>query len=540
MAVLISALAAGCEGRSGRDPILGIGSIAGIAPTVTTVAPVDKATDVSINTSTIAAAFSEPMAAIGGTSFTVTCAAPCANPTGTVTLNAANRVATFALTPATDLEPLTAYTVTLSGARSLATGIALASPYVWRFTTGVATDLTAPKVSSTSPLPSASGVAINTLVIAGFSESMNPLTITTATFTVACPAGTPITGVVGYAVNGNVATFTPTRNLPISTSCTATIAAGVEDAAANGMAEAFSWSFTTGAAPDTAGPAVSSTSPPANGSGIAINTLIAASFSEPMDPLTVTAATFTLACPAGAPITGTVSYAVNGNVAAFTPAGNLPAGTPCTAKIGTGVKDVAGNALGTAYSWIFTTGVAPDTTAPTVSSTSPFTNDSDVAINALITASFSEPMDPLTITTANFTLSCPAGTPIIGTVGYAVNGNVATFTPASNLPSITTCTAEVTTGVKDVAENGMAAVASWVFTTGSAPDTVPPTVSSTSPLAGDSGVAINTLITASFSESMDMALWATSLTPLAIRAVQAVLAGRLLAGVKVATLPFTA
>ncbi len=501
MAALLSALAAGC-GSAGRQAIFGTNGIAGFAPTVTAVTPVDGETGVPINTATITAAFSEPMASFaGGASFEVTCNSPCVNPTGTVAFNPANRVAAFAL--ATDLAPLTLYTVTVSGARSLATGISLAHPYQWHFTTGVAPDITAPTVSSTSPLSNASGLGVNAFISASFSEPMDPLSISTGNFSLACPLGTSITGTVGYAISGSVATFTPASNLPANTLCTATINTGVQDVAHNAMASAYAWSFTTGAAPDTTPPAVSSTGPVAGATGVAFNTLVSASFSEPMDPLTITTANYSLACPSSTPIAGRVGYAVSGNVATFTPGTSLPASTQCTATISTGVRDVADNAMAGAYTWSFTTGIAPDTTAPMVSSTSPLGNAAGVAINTLITASFSEPMDPLSITTANFSLACPTGTPFAGTVGYAVNGNVATFTPVSSLPASTSCTATINTSVRDAAQNGMASPFIWSFMTGVAPDTTPPTVSSTSPLANAGSIAVNALITASFSEPMD-------------------------------------
>ena len=500
MALLLGASVAGCA----RDAILGSNLPSSLPPSVTAVTPVDNASGVSTNTAEIAAAFSEPMAArVGATNFTLTCVAPCISPVGAMSLGATSTIATLSLPAALGLEPLTTYTATISGLGSRATGLALPAPYVWHFTTGVSDDITAPTVSSTIPRVNAIGTAINGLITASFSEPMDPLTLTTASFTLECPAGTPITGTVGYAVSGNVATFTPATALPASTTCTATIAPSVTDVAHNPMVAAFSWQFTTGIAPDFAAPTVSSTIPLTNATGVAINSLITASFSEPMDPLTVTTASFTLVCPTGTPITGTVGYAVSGNVATFTPSTALPASTICTARIAPTVTDVAHNAMASAFSWQFTTGVAPDLTAPTVSSTTPLANATGVAINSLITASFSEPMDPLTVTTASFTLVCPTGTPITGTVGYAVSGNVAAFTPATALPASTTCTATIAPSVTDVAHNPMVAAFSWQFTTGIAPDLTAPTVSSTSPLVSSTGVAINSLITASFSEPMD-------------------------------------
>jgi hypothetical protein len=64
--LLLGALAAGCGAT--RKPILGIGGIAVLAPTVTAVSPRGNTTGVPINTSIITGAFSEPIAPIAGES----------------------------------------------------------------------------------------------------------------------------------------------------------------------------------------------------------------------------------------------------------------------------------------------------------------------------------------------------------------------------------------------------------------------------------------------------------------------------------------
>jgi len=69
---------------------------------------------------------------------------------------------------------------------------------------------------------------------------------------------------------------------------------------------------------------VSSTIPANLAHGVAINSAIAAVFSEALDPLTVTTATITLKQGA-ATVTGMVTYA--GVTATFTPSGNLTAST---------------------------------------------------------------------------------------------------------------------------------------------------------------------------------------------------------------------
>src|ERR1035437_3968605 len=55
----------------------------------------------------------------------------------------------------------------------------------------------APMVTAVTPLPNAIGVPINIKVLtATFTKAMEPTTLTSASFMLACPAGTPIAGAV--------------------------------------------------------------------------------------------------------------------------------------------------------------------------------------------------------------------------------------------------------------------------------------------------------------------------------------------------------
>lgn len=228
----------------------------------------------------------------------------------------------------------------------------------------------------------------------------------------------------------------------------------------------YSWDDLAGepVAPDTTAPTILSTSPANAAIGVAINTAIEASFSEPMDPATVTIAEFTLMNGA-TPVSGAVTC--SGTIAAFTPAVPLYYNTLYTVTITTGAKDLAGNQMSTNYSWTFTTGTAPDTTPPTVSSTSPANNATGVTVNGAISATFSEAMNAATISTVTFTV---AG--VTGTVTYS--GSTATFTPTAPLAYNTLYTATITTGVKDQAGNQMFTNYSWTFKTGAVPFTPNP------------------------------------------------------------------
>jgi Ice-binding-like/Bacterial Ig-like domain len=99
---------------------------------------------------------------------------------------------------------------------------------------------------------------------------------------------------------------------------------------------------------------------------------------------------------------------------------------------------------------------------PTVTSTDPVDTATDVGVSRTVNATFSEQMDPATITAATFTLK-QGTTAIPGTVKYA--GMTATFTPAADLSS-NVFTATVSTGAKSAATGlSLAADYNWSFRT---------------------------------------------------------------------------
>src|ERR1041385_8135799 len=461
-------------------------------PMVSYENPANGATGVAIS-GKIAVTFSVPIDPLTITTATFVLRQGTTPVDGTVTY--AGVTATF--TPAGNLAPNTLYTGRIKpGAKDLA-GNALAAganDFIWSFTTGAAADTSAPTVSFTVPANAATGVAISGKDAATFSEAMDPLTTTTATFTLK-QGTTPVAGTVTYA--GVTATFNPASALAPSTTYTATITTGMSDLAGNALANSFVWSFTTGATLDTTAPTVSFTVPANAATGVAISQKIAATFSEAMDPLTTTTVTFTLK-QGTTPVVGTVIYA--GVTATFNPLNALAPSTTYTATITTGTRDLAGNALANSFVWSFTTGATPDTTAPIVSFTVPANAASGVAVSQKIAATFSEAMDPLTTTAVTFTLK-QGTTPVAGTVTYA--GVTATFNPLNNLAPNTTYTATITTGARDLAGNPLASGFVWSFTTGATPDTTAPIVNSTIPANAAAGVAISGKVAAFFSEAMD-------------------------------------
>ena len=353
-----------------------------------------------------------------------------------------------------------------------------------------------PIVVSTVPTNGATAVALNTLISATFNEVIDSTTLNSSTFFIK-QGNTNVAGSISYV--GMTAIFTPAANLLPNTLYTGTVTTGIKDKARNSPKANYVWTFTTGVAPDTIPPTVIATDPNNSDTNVLVTKVISAIFSKVMNPATINATTFTLR-KGTAPVTGLVTY--TGSTASFTPTTSLAYNTTYIATITTGAKDMAGNALVNNYVWSFTTGLAPaDVIPPTVISTDPANASIGVVISKVISANFSEAMNPTTINTSTFLLS-QGTTPIAGTVTYS--GTTASFTPTALLTPNTVYTATITTGAKDLAGNGLVSNYVFSFTTGlSTTDATPPIVISTDPPNAATSVILSKIIAATFSEAMN-------------------------------------
>ena len=271
--------------------------------------------------------------------------------------------------------------------------------------------------------------------------------------------------------------------------------------------------------PTPTAPTATAVAPLANATGVPVNTkIISVAFSKAMDQTTLTPASFKLTHgnPAVAVAGGAVTYVASSNVATLTlPAADLLPLTVYTVTVTTAAKDATGVALAANFVWTFSTATISvvDTTRPTVTATGVYgitgntSGAIDQPLNRSTTAIFSEPMDPLSITTPPaFTLT-HGGAPAVavaGVVTYAVASKTATFNPDADLLPNTLYTSTITTAVKDLAGNTMLADYVWTWTTGILPDTHPAhgaLIPTRTILA--SNVPLNQDITVTLSEEMD-------------------------------------
>ena len=107
---------------------------------------------------------------------------------------------------------------------------------------------------------------------------------------------------------------------------------------------------------------------------------------------------------------------------------------------------------------------APDG-VPTVTSTFPADNATNVPRNQSISATFSEAMDRATLTDATFTLVGEVGTVSIPSTVLSTSTTIA-FSPTTQLTASTSYVATITTGARSASGMALAAPYTWTFRTG--------------------------------------------------------------------------
>jgi hypothetical protein len=362
----------------------------------------------------------------------------------------------------------------------------------------------APAVASTSPASGATGVSTSATVSATFSTDVQAATIS---FTLATSGGTAVSGSTAYNSGTRTAMFTPASGLSQGTTYTATVS-GAKNMQGVAMAAPATWSFTT-TTPVTCpcGLFPAGTVPTGVDSGDTSPVELGVSF-VPSQSGYVTGIQFykastntgthtgTLWSSAGAVLaSGTftgesasgwqtltfaspVAVTANGTyvVSYHTPNGRYSADNGYFASTySRGPLTVPGGANGvyaygasTAFPtssyqstnyWV-TPLFSPSTTAPTVTSTTPASGATGVAVFSTVSATFSLPVQSGSIV---MSVTPSGGSAIAGSTSYNAGTSKVTFTPSSQLTAATAYTATVSATSTQGAP--MSAPFSWTFTT---------------------------------------------------------------------------
>jgi RHS repeat-associated protein len=339
-----------------------------VKPFAVNTSPFNNATNVPVNAVVILQA-NEPVdpGTVNGTSLLVKDAVSGESVPGTYSVSSDGLTVTFL--PATVLTASHLYSVSFTGqgiadlAGNLLTNSANASDF--NFTTGTTTNTSAPEVSETGPANGATAVPTNAQVMIQFNEPVNAAKLAGVTLT----AGSGAVNVSRVLSNGNqTLTLIPALLLSSSTTYTTTVS-GVQDLSGNVLVTAVTISFTTAAGPNLAFPTVASISPATGAYGVATDSVISVQFASPINPVTVTNATFEVyPNTTTIPVAGSIAVTADGLTATFSPARPLDPSTTFVVQLTGGDLDLEGRGL--TLSSYFTTATGSVALAPAIVSLS--------------------------------------------------------------------------------------------------------------------------------------------------------------------------
>jgi RHS repeat-associated protein len=389
------------------------------------------------------------------------------------------------------------------------------------FTTSFSADTNGPQMLGMSPADSATSVPLNALIVLEFSDPLNAISVAQGLQIEA--NGQPVAGGIALANSNQQITFTPPGGLTANTTYSVATTTQLTDIGGVALANPGTFSFTTGSATDTTTPSVTSVSPSNAQTGVPVNGVVQLQFSKPVDPWTVTSTTFEVTFATGVPIPGTVSVSPTGQMATFTPNAQLDSFTTYYVQATGGIADVEGHPL-SSFGSNFTTGVATNTSAPTVQLVSPENGATNVPANVRIDLTMSAPLSAPSVG-SNAVVVSSAGTTVAGTVSLNSNGTTLSFIPAGLLASSTTYMVTAG-GFSDQAGNAVVPFTS-TFTTGTSgvANTTTPAVVSVSPANQASAVAVSSAIVLTFNEAIDATTVNDATVPVSVSGFSGVLAG---------------
>ena len=378
-----------------------------------------------------------------------------------------------------------------------------AGNYGWgsmSFSTGEGVeDVTAPVVLGVSPADGSADVPVNARVVVRLSEAVDRLSVGSGTAQLW--QGSVVVGAaLALSEQDGVLTVTPLADLVVSTAYRLVLD-GVRDVSGNALVR-FESAFTTRASTvrDTVGPQVVQTVPVNGATEVSLSPEIRVTFSEAVDPVTVTAETVSLAPNGMGRLPAVVELDGTGTVATLRPGVSLAPQKSYSLRV-SGVTDLAGN--GGWYSGGFTTGAGVlDTVPPEVMLVTPGDGATGVTARARVVLTFSEPLDAGTVTVDTVALFAD-GTELSVGMTRSSDNTVVTVYPNGTLSAGSWVWVVVTEGVNDLAGNAHRGFYS-TFQVEAERDETRPTVVGVRPQNGATGVLPGSAVSVMFSEPMDL------------------------------------
>jgi len=505
-----------CMYRGGTTT-LGSGTLINTIPTLSSSSPTDGATGV-VGSANIVLTFSEAVDVESGNivikkssddSTVETIAVTDSKITGTGTT-------TITINPSATLTSSTGYYLNIAATAfddSCSNSYAgITNATTLNFTSA---DVNAPTLSSSSPTDGATGIAGTANIVLTFSKAVD-----VESGNIVIKKSSDDSTVETIAVTDSKITGTGTTTITINPSATLTSSTGYylniaatafDDGSSNsytGITDATTLNFTIA---DTVVPTLSSSTPADGATGVAVDANIVLTFSEAVD---VESGNITLMKSDGSTVeaidvTGSLVTGTGTTAITINPSATLASSTGYYLNIAaTAFDDSSSNSYAGITNATTLNFTIADVNAPTLSSSSPSDGAIGVAVDANIVLTFSEAVD---VESGNITLKKSSDDSTVETIdvaGSLVTGTgttAITINPSADLSSSTGYYLNIAaTAFDDSSSNSYAGITNATTLNFTTADVNAPTLSSSSPADGATGVVLDANIVLTFSEAVDV------------------------------------
>lgn len=488
------------------------------APTLSSSSPADGATGIAVGDD-IVLSFSEPVLAVAGKNVSLY------RSDGTLieSIDAGGAQTTVLgsmviVDPSTNLAEATGYYVMVDagafrdGSSNAYAGINNSTTL--NFTT---IDLTAPTLSSSSPVDDSNGLGAGSNIVLTFSESVVAVSgknvVLKRSSDDSVVETMAVTTSARVTVSGATVTVNPTSNLAYSTGYYLLIDAGAfRDSAGNtysGISSSTALNFGTEA--DTYAPTLSSSTPSDNAASIALSANIVLNFNE--DVSAVAGKTITIKKTSDNSTVESIPaddarVTIGGSTVTVNPTGDFAYSTGYYLLVDAGsFRDSSANSFaGISASTTLNFTTLADVVAPTLTSSSPSDNATGVTLSSNIILTFSETVTA--VAAKNITIKRTADNSTFETIPandarVTVSGSTATINPSGTFTDSTSYYVMIDSGAfKDTANNSFAGISATTVLNFTTVDLTAPTWTSSTPNDNATGVPSTANIVLTFSESV--------------------------------------
>lgn len=214
--------------------------------------------------------------------------------------------------------------------------------------------------------------------------------------------------------------------------------------------------------PDATPPQVASISPIDGAANIGVNVSIGIRFNEPMDAVSIDTGTLQLSDAGGNPIASSVVAGAAADTWQLTPLQALDYATEYRVSIGTGVRDLTGNALALPVTSRFTTTSAPDVLPPVLTAANPPDGSACAGATTPVVVTFNEDVKDITL---RIGLTGPNGLPVSGSVSHQEGTLFWSFHAFDGLAPDIVYAVSVAAGLTDYSNNATTSPFTWTFRT---------------------------------------------------------------------------